>query len=89
MLFPKADIPAMDGLIPGKNFVQWAKIIGRPSPGGQSYLLMPIVNIFIFAGMAVNMVRSFKKYKFVHSAGSVIYAPASFYVAGKKRGCCL
>lgn len=41
-------------------------------------MLIPIVNIFIFAGMAVNLMRSFRKYKFVHSASSVIYAPAAF-----------
>ncbi|NNE27813.1 MAG: signal peptidase I [Saprospiraceae bacterium] len=72
----------MDGLIPGKNFVQWANIIGRPT-WWPILLLVPIVNIFIFAGMAVNMVRSFKKYKFVHSAASVIYAPAAFFWLAK------
>lgn len=77
MLFPKAGVPAINGLIPGKNFVEWAKIIGRPS-WWPLLLLIPIVNIFIFAGMAVHLVRSFKKYRFVHSAGAVIYAPASF-----------
>jgi len=77
MLFPKAGLPAIDGLIPGKNFVQWAKLIGRPA-WWPVLLLIPIVNIFIFAGMAVNLVRSFKKYGFGHSAGAVAYAPASF-----------
>lgn len=70
-------MPAVDGLIPGKNFVQWAKIIGRPK-WWPVLLLIPIVNIFIFAGMAVNLVRSFGKYGLGHSAGSVFYAPASF-----------
>ncbi len=77
LLFPKADIPAVNGLIPGKNFIEWAKLIGRPA-WWPILLLVPIVNIFIFAGMAVNLVRSFKKYSFGHSAGAVIYAPASF-----------
>jgi len=77
MLFPKAGVPAIDGLIPGKNFVQWAKLIGRPS-WWPILLLIPIVNIFILAGMAVNLVRSFGKYKLGHSAASVIYPPASF-----------
>ena len=77
MLFPKAGVPAINGLIPGKNFVEWAKLIGRPA-WWPILLLIPIVNIFIFAGMAVNLVRSFQKYRFVHSAAAVVYAPASF-----------
>ena len=77
LLFPKADIPAINGLIPGKNFIEWAKIIGRPA-WWPLLLLVPIVNIFIFAGMAVNLVRSFSKYKLGHSAAAVIYAPAAF-----------
>jgi len=70
-------VPAINGLIPGKNFIEWAKLIGRPA-WWPILLLVPLVNIFIFAGMAVNLVRSFKKYSFSHSAGAVIYAPASF-----------
>lgn len=77
LLFPKAGVPAVKGLIPGVNFIEWAKLIGRPS-WWPILLLLPIVNIFIFAGMAVNLVRSFKKYKLSHSAGAVLYAPASF-----------
>ncbi len=77
LLFPKADVAAVNGLIPGKNFVEWAKIIGRPS-WWPLLLLIPIVNIFIFVGMAVDLVRSFKKYKFKHSAVAVLYAPAIF-----------
>lgn len=77
LLFPKAGVPAIDGLIPGKNFVQWAKLIGRPA-WWPVLLLIPIVNIFILAGMAVNLVRSFGKYGLGHAAGSVFYTPASF-----------
>ena len=76
MLFPKANVKAIDGLIPGKNFVQWAKIIGRPS-WWPILLLIPLVNIFVLAGMAVNLVRSFGKYNLGHSAGAVFYPPAS------------
>ena len=78
MLFPKAGVPAIKGLIPGVNFIEWAKLIGRPA-WWPILILIPIVNIFIFAGMAVNLVRSFKKYRFGHSAGAVAYAPASFF----------
>ncbi len=84
LLFPKAGVPAVNGLIPGKNFIEWAKLIGRPS-WWPILLLIPIVNIFIFAGMAVNLVRSFKKYGLGHSAGAVVYAPASFAWLAKNR----
>ena len=77
MLFPKAGVSAVNGLIPGKNFIEWAKLIGRPS-WWPVLLLVPIVNIFIFVGMAVDLVRSFKKYNFIHSAVAVIYSPAIF-----------
>lgn len=77
MLFPKAGVDAVNGLIPGKNFVEWAKLIGRPA-WWPILLLIPIVNIFILAGMAVNLVRSFSKYGLGHSAAAVIFPPASF-----------
>ena len=77
MLFPKAGVDAVKGLIPGVNFVEWCKIIGQ-KPTHALWLLFPIVNIFIFAGMAVDLVRSFGKLEFKHSAAAVIYAPAAF-----------
>lgn len=77
LLFPKAGVDAIKGLIPGVNFVEWCKIIGR-KPTHALWLLFPIVNIFTFCGMAVDLVRSFDKLGFVHSAMAVIYAPAIF-----------
>lgn len=64
-------------LIPGVNFVEWCKAVGRPG-WHAAYLLIPIVNFFVFAGMSIQLVRSFKKYKFKHSAAAVVYAPAAF-----------
>lgn len=78
MLFPKAGVPAIKGLIPGVNFIEWCKLIGR-KPTYALWLLFPLVNIFIFVGMAVDLARSFGKYKFKHTAASVIYAPAMFF----------
>ena len=78
MLFPKAGVDAVKGLIPGVNFVEWCKIIGQ-KPAHALWLLFPIVNIFIFAAMAVDMVRSFGKLQFKHTAAAVIYAPAAFF----------
>ena len=77
-LFPKANVEASKGLIPGVNFVEWAKLIGR-SKWYPLWLLFPIVNIFTFTGMAVDLVRSFGKYKFRDTALAVIYAPLSFF----------
>lgn len=78
MLFPKVGVDAVKGLIPGVNFVEWCKIIGQ-KPAHALWLLFPIVNIFIFAAMAVDMVRSFGKLQFKHTAAAVIYAPAAFF----------
>ena len=77
LLFPKAGVAAVKGLIPGVNFVEWCKLIGR-KPTYALWLLFPIVNLFIFCGMAVDLVRSFDKLDFKHSAMAVIYAPAIF-----------
>jgi len=82
-LFPKADVPANKALIPGVNFIEWAKIIGRPT-WWPLLLLIPILNIFIFAGMSVDLVRSFAKYKFKHTAAAVLCAPLAFFLLSKK-----
>ena len=76
-LFKKTSVDPIKGLIPGVNFVEWCKLIGR-KPAFALWLLFPIVNIFIFCGMAVDLVRSFGKLGFVDSALAVIYAPAAF-----------
>lgn len=78
LLFPKAGVDAIKGLIPGLNFVEWCKLIGR-KPIYALWLLFPIVNIFIFCGMAVDLVRSFGKLAFKHTTAAVLYAPAAFF----------
>lgn len=77
LLFPKAGVAAVKGLIPGVNFAEMCKLIGR-KPSHALWLLFPIVNIFIFCSMAVDLVRSFDKMSFGYSALAVIYAPAAF-----------
>ena len=81
-VFEKANVAGSKALIPGLNFVEWCKIIGRPG-WWALLLLIPIVNIFIFVGMCVDMVRSFGKYEFKDTALAVIYAPISFFLLGK------
>ncbi len=82
MLFPKAGVEATKGLIPGVNFAEWCKLIGR-KPTHALWLLFPIVNIFIFTAMAVDLVRSFGKYEFKHTAAAVLFAPAIFFKLAK------
>jgi len=80
-VFEKAGEAGWKGLVPGLNFVVWARLIGR-KPAYAALLLVPIVNIFIYAGMCVDLVRSFGKYRFWHSALAVIYAPVMFFWLG-------
>ncbi len=77
-LFEKVDQPSWKGLVPFYNFMVWAQVIGYPL-WRVIFILVPIVNIFIYATMAVRMVRSFDKLKFWHSALAVIGAPIFFF----------
>lgn len=83
-LFEKAGVDGKKALIPGLNFVEMCKLVGR-RPSHAAWLLFPIVNIFIFVGLCVDLVRSFGKYKFVHSFVAVVFAPAIFYSIGKNK----
>ncbi len=82
-VFPKAEVDAWKGLVPGLNFIEWCQIIGRPK-WWAALLLIPIVNIFIFAGMCVDLVRSFGKFGLGSSALAVFYPPAILGAIGMK-----
>jgi signal peptidase I len=81
-LFPKAGVEASKAWFPGINFVEWAKLIGK-KPIETLWLLFPIVNIFTFSAMAVDLMRSFGKTKFLDGAFSVFFAPGIFYKTAK------
>ncbi len=83
-LFKKSGRPAWMGLVPGLNFVIWSQMVGRPG-WWAALLLIPIVNIFIYAGLCVDMVRSFRKYTFWHSALSVVFGPVYFIYLGLNK----
>ena len=83
-VFTKVGEEGWKGLVPGLNFVVWAKLIGRPN-WWPLLLLIPIVNIFIFCGMAIDLVRSFDKLKFFHSLLAVIATPLYFPMAWHKQ----
>jgi len=80
-LFEKAGIPGWKALVPGVAAVEWCKMVGR-KPRYAWWFLFPIVNIFIYAGLVIDMVRSFGKHSFWQAALAVIYAPIPFFQIG-------
>lgn len=83
-LFGKAGLPGWKALVPGIREVEWCKIIGR-KPQFALWLLFPIVNIFIYAGIAIDMVRSFGKHSFLQAVLAVVYAPIPFFLIGRDK----
>ncbi len=81
-LFEKAGVEGWKALVPGLNFVEWAKLIGQ-KPIYALWLLVPIVNIFVWCSMAVDLVRAFGRFSFLSSAFAVIYTPLEFFLTGK------
>lgn len=83
-LFTKAGKAAKDAWIPGKNFGVWAEITGR-SPHFAWWLLFPVVNLFIYASLAIDLSRCFGKTSFWDAFISVVFAPLPFYLIGKSN----
>ncbi len=83
-VFEKAGEQGSKAYIPGINFATAAKIVGR-SPMYALWLLFPIVNIFILAGLNVDLVRSFRRLELGDSALAVIFAPIIFWQIGKNE----
>ncbi len=81
-LFEKAGVPGWKALVPGLAAAEWCKIIGR-KPWYALWLLFPIVNIFIYVGMCVDMVRCFKQYSFGYATLAVLYSPIAFFLIGR------
>lgn len=81
-LFAKAGVEPSKAWIPGVNFMEWCDIVGRPR-WWAALMLVPIVNIFIYAGLAVDMVRSFGRLAFMDSFWAVIFAPYIFWRTDK------
>ena len=59
-LFEKAGEPGWKALIPGYNLWIHLQITGRPS-WWILYMLIPIINVFVLAGMVVDLLKSFGK----------------------------
>ena len=83
-VFAKAGHAPWKALVPGWNFAVWCQLIGR-NPLHALWLLFPIVNIFIFAAMAIDLARSFGRHGFWESVAAVVFAPFYFLFLGLKK----
>ncbi|MEY3051311.1 MAG: hypothetical protein RLY31_1096 [Bacteroidota bacterium] len=83
-LFEKAGENGWAALVPGYNFVVMNRLVGQ-RPWHAAWMLFPVVNIFIYVGLCVDLVRSFGKYSFPDSALAVIYAPLAFFLIGRNK----
>ncbi|MBK8554942.1 MAG: signal peptidase I [Lewinellaceae bacterium] len=81
-LFEKAGIPGWKALVPGLAAMEWCKMVGR-KPWFALWLLFPVVNLFIYAGLCIDMVRSFGKHSFGQAFLAVVYAPIPFFMIGR------
>ncbi len=77
-LFAKAGVSPSKAWIPGVNFMEWCELVGRPR-WWAALMLLPIVNIFIYCGLTVDLVRSFGRLKFIDSFWAVVFAPVVFW----------
>ncbi len=77
-LFAKAGIESWKAWVPGLNFVEWLKIIGKPV-WWVILLLIPIVNVLILVLMQAELLKSFGKFEwwemFVGLVGWPFYTP--------------
>ena len=81
-LFEKAGIPGWKALVPGLAAVEWCKLVGR-KPQYALWFLFPVVNFFIYAGLTIDMIRSFGRHGFWDAVLAVVYAPISFFMVGR------
>ncbi|MEZ5039723.1 MAG: S26 family signal peptidase [Saprospiraceae bacterium] len=80
-VFEKAGQAGWKALVPGLNFVVWSQLVGRQA-WFAVFMLIPIVNFFIYAGLAIDMVRSFGKHGFWESVVAVVFTPFYFFYLG-------
>jgi signal peptidase I len=80
-VFEKAGVEGWKALVPGVNFIEICKLIGQ-KPSHAAWMLFPIVNIFTYAGMKVDLVRAFGKFNFSDSFWAVIFSPFIFNKIG-------
>ena len=71
---PELGITARDAWIPGRNFGAWCRLVGR-RPRFALWLLVPLVNVFVYAGLCVDLARSFGRFSFLDAAAAVLFSP--------------
>lgn len=87
-LFEKAGKPGWHAAVPVLNLMTWADIIGRPRISLLWYLV-PVVNIFTFANMLIDLVNSFGKWGFFQQTLAVVtpwyYLPKLGFTASSDK----
>lgn len=81
---PPPGVKASEAWIPGLNFARWCTLVGR-EPAFALWLLVPLVNVFIYAGLCVDLARSFGRTSFAHAFLAVVFAPAYFIWLGRQN----
>jgi len=76
-LFEKAKEPGWKGVIPFYNLYTWIELSGRPK-WWLLLLLVPILNVFIYAQMIMDMLKSFDKTEFHDYVIGLILTPVYF-----------
>ena len=76
-MFEKAGEEGWKAIVPGLNLYTWIKLTGRPMYW-LALLLVPIVGIFIFAYMLIDMVKCFGKFGFWEQALAIL-VPFFYY----------
>lgn len=83
-LFKKAGVDSWKGLVPVLRSSIWCDLTGRPR-WHVAMLFFPIVNIFYFAGMSIDLARCFGKNQFIHSVLAVVATPLFFFYLGHRE----
>ena len=83
-LFPRAGRPAVHALIPGYNMWVVSELVGRK--GSYSLLLLiPWFNMIWFAGLMVDLARSFNRFGFFEHVAAVVASWGYFGWLGTKE----
>ena len=73
-VFEKAGVEKWKALVPVLNFQEICKLVGRPTWHAW-LLLVPIVNIFVYVGLKIDLVRAFGKFKLIDSFWATVFSP--------------
>lgn len=82
-IFEKAGENPKHALIPVYNFMVVSKIVGRKASYGL-LMLVPILNIFIFSALMVDLARSFGRNGFLEHVAAVLLSPFYFFWLGRR-----